>query len=319
MKVSPKVLALSGGVGGAKLALGMAHCLSSDELTIVCNTADDFEHLGLKICPDLDTLLYTMADWSNKEQGWGQSDETWSFLDALKTLGGETWFRLGDRDLATHIFRTGLLREGATLSEVVEELCRRMNITQRVLPMTDQTVSTRVKTRNGEDLMFQHYFVRDRCEPAVAGFEFQGIDKCEASPGFAEALAGCDLVIICPSNPFVSVDPILAVPGVAALLAERKVPVIAVSNIVAGEALKGPAAKMMQELGVPSTALGVARHYKDKYDGLLSGFVLDQADAGLRRSVESLGLSTIVTKTIMVTLQDKIELSRDMLAFAEAF
>ena len=318
MNVPTEVLAMSGGVGGAKLVLGLAHCLGRDELTIVCNTADDFEHLGLKICPDLDTVLYTLADWSNKEQGWGQADETWSFLDALRRLGGETWFSLGDRDLATHIFRTGLLREGSTLSETVQELSRRMNIAQRVVPMSDQAISTLVKTRTGENLMFQHYFVRDRCEPPVAGFEFQGVSISEPSPGFAKALNSCDLAIICPSNPFVSVDPILAVPGVARTLTARKVPVVVVSNIVAGQALKGPAAKMMQEMDIPMTALGVARHYVDKYEGLVTGFVLDHADADLKDSVESLGLSTIVTKTIMVTLQDKIELGREVLAFAEA-
>ena len=319
MKSRRKVLALSGGVGGAKLALGLAHCLESDELTIVCNTGDDFVHLGLNICPDLDTVLYALADWSNREQGWGQSDETWSFLDALGRLGGETWFRLGDRDLATHIFRTGLLQRGATLSEVVEELCRRMNIAHQVVPMSDQLISTRVQTKAGEDLMFQHYFVRDQCEPEVAGFSFEGIDSSEPSPKFVSALTSCDVVVICPSNPFVSVDPILAVPGVTSILEERKVPVIAVSNIVGGQALKGPAAKMMQELGIPKTALGVARHYSEKYCGLLSGFVLDHEDVDLKASVQSLGLAAIVTKTVMVTLQDKVDLGKEVLAFAEAY
>lgn len=318
MSISSKVLALSGGVGGAKLALGLVRCLDRDELTIVCNTADDFVHLGLNICPDLDTILYTLADWSNKEQGWGQADETWSFLDALGRLGGETWFSLGDRDLATHVVRTGLLRDGSTLSEVVDQLCRRMNIGHQVVPMSDQNISTRVQTRSGESLMFQHYFVRDRCEPAVAGFEFEGIHLSKPSPGFDAALNRCDAVIVCPSNPFVSVDPILAVPGVTEKLATRKTPVIVVSNIVGGQALKGPAAKMMQELGMPMTALGVAQHYADKYSGLISGFVLDHADAELAESVQALGMPTIVTNTVMVTLQNKIELGREVLAFAEA-
>ena len=318
MNESRSVLALSGGVGGAKLALGLAHCLEPEKLTIVCNTGDDFVHLGLAICPDLDTVLYTLADWSNKEQGWGQADETWSFLDALGRLNGETWFSLGDRDLATHIVRTTLLQEGLTLSEVVTELCRRMNIPHKVAPMSDQTVSTRVRTRSGEDLMFQHYFVRDRCEPEVAGFEFAGIDQAMPSPAFSAALADCKAVIICPSNPFVSVDPILALPGVTEALSQRNVPVVVVSNIVGGQALKGPAAKMMNELGMPMTALGVARHYLDKYDGLISGFVLDHADAELAKPIQALGLSTIVTKTVMVTLQDKIDLGREVLAFADA-
>ena len=316
--MSAKVLALSGGGGGAKLALGLAHCLASHELAIVCNTGDDFVHLGLNICPDLDTVLYTLADWSNKEQGWGQSDETWSFLDAFGRLGGETWFSLGDRDLATHILRTGLLQSGATLSEVVEELCRRMNIDQWVVPMSDQIVSTRVQTSSGEELMFQHYFVRDQCEPAVAGFEFQGIGAAEPSPGFSASLTSCDVAIICPSNPFVSVDPILAVPGATETLAKRKVPVIVVSNIIGGRAVKGPAAKMMEELGIPVTSLGVAQHYNDKYGGLIAGFVLDHADAEHADSVQDRGLATIVTGTVMLTLQDKIDLAREVLAFAEA-
>lgn len=318
MNEARSVLALSGGVGGAKLALGLAHCLEPEKLTIVCNTGDDFVHLGLTICPDLDTVLYTLADWSNKEQGWGQADETWSFLDALGRLNGETWFSLGDRDLATHIVRTTLLQEGLTLSEIVTELCGRMNIPHKVAPMSDQTVSTRVRTRSGEDLMFQHYFVRDRCEPEVAGFEFAGIDQAMPSPAFSAALADCEVVIICPSNPFVSVDPILALPGVTEALSQRNVPVVVVSNIVGGQALKGPAAKMMNELGMPMTALGVARHYLDKYDGLISGFVLDHADAELAEPIQALGLSTIVTKTVMVTLQDKIDLGREVLAFADA-
>ena len=318
MKRPTNVLALSGGVGGAKLALGLAHCLEPDELTVVCNTGDDFVHLGLHICPDLDTVLYTLADWSNKEQGWGQADESWSFLGALDRLKGETWFRLGDRDLATHIVRTGLLREGASLSQVVAELCHRMKVPQNVVPMTDQTVSTRIKTQLGDELMFQHYFVRDRCEPAVAGFRFEGLDEAAPAPGFLAALSSCDTVIICPSNPFVSVDPILSLPGVIEALGGRNVPVVVVSNIVGGEALKGPAAKMMQELDMPTSALGVAKHYVEKYSGLITGFVLDYADAELERAVEDLGLSTIVTGTVMITLEDKIELGREVLGFTQA-
>lgn len=312
------ILALSGGVGGAKLALGLANLLDPDDLAIVCNTGDDFVHLGLKVCPDLDTVLYTLADWNNKDLGWGQQDESWNFLDALGRLDGETWFSLGDRDLATHIVRTGLLESGRSLSEVISILCQRMGITHSVVPMCDETVSTVVQTRSGEPLMFQHYFVRDRCEPEVAGFTFENIDSARPSPGFARAMECCDVVVICPSNPFVSVDPILSVPGVIEKLKERNIPVVVVSNIVGGQALKGPAAKMMRELGIPMTALGVAEHYVRKYDGLVTGFFLDNADAALAPETEALGLATIVTHTVMLTLDDRINLGREVLAFAGA-
>ena len=309
------ILALSGGVGGAKLALGLAHELPAQDLTIVCNTGDDFVHHGLNICPDLDTVLYTLAGWNNKELGWGQEGESWNFLDALGRLGGEDWFRLGDRDLATHIVRSGMLAAGQSLSEAIAHLCLGMSIPQQVVPMSDERVSTLVKTKAGETLMFQHYFVRDRCEPEVSGFVFDGIEDAQPSSGFAAAIDRCDAVIVCPSNPFVSVDPILSLPGVATRLNARGVPVVVVSNIVGGQALKGPAAKMMQELDIPMTALGVAEHY-GKYDGLVTGFVIDHADAGLEAEIGALGLATIVTNTVMLTLEDKTRLGREVLAFA---
>lgn len=318
METDSHILALSGGVGGAKLALGLARALPAEQLTIVCNTGDDFEHLGLTICPDLDTVLYTLADWNNKELGWGQVDESWQFLDALKRLGGEAWFSLGDRDLATHIVRTQMLLAGKSLSNVVAELCDRMGIAQQVVPMSDDAVRTRVKTSSGETLMFQHYFVRDRCEPEVTGFEFSGIDSAALSPGFAQALEKADAVVVCPSNPFVSVDPILGMSSVLDRIRARDIPVIVVSNIVGGQALKGPAAKMMTELGIPMTALGVAKHYVEKYGDLFDGFVLDQQDAGLQTEIESLGLSTIVTNTVMLTLQDKTELAGETLALVNS-
>ena len=310
-------LALSGGVGGAKLALGLSKQLPPGRLTIIANTADDFEHLGLTICPDLDTMLYTLAGWNNNELGWGQADESWRFLEALSRLDGETWFNLGDRDLATHILRTGLLRGGGTLSDVTRHLCGKMGITHRVLPMSDQTISTRVHLKDGGSLSFQHYFVRDKCQPVVTGFEFSGIENSEPSPGFQKALdARPTAIIVCPSNPFVSVAPILALPGVQGRIRELGVPVIAVSNIVGGMAIKGPAAKMMAELGMPQTALGVAEHYVEKYGGLITGFVLDERDADLEPAVRALGLSTIVTNTVMVTLRDRTGLAARLLEFA---
>lgn len=314
---SKHYLALSGGVGGAKLVLGLAGRLSPDELTIVANTGDDFEHLGLTICPDLDTVLYTLADWNNKELGWGQVGESWNFLEALSRLDGETWFKLGDRDLATHLIRTQLLNSGQSLSEVIQYLCEKMNIDHQVVPMTDEIVRTMVHVKNEGTLSFQHYFVRDRCEPEVTGFEFSGASRAVPSPAFSQALdRELSGVIICPSNPFVSVDPILAIPGVVEQLRAAEVPVIVVSNIVGGVALKGPAAKMMRELGMPQTALGVAQHYVDKYGDLITGFVLDQTDEALEPAVEALGLSTIVTNSVMVSLHDKTELASRVLEFA---
>ena len=310
-------LALSGGVGGAKLVLGLSRVLAPDQMTVVTNTGDDFEHLGLNICPDIDTVLYTLADWNNKELGWGQAEESWNFLAALKRLGGEDWFSLGDRDMATHILRTQLLGAGASLSEVIEQLSAKMNIAHRIVPMTDERVRTQVHCRDQRTLSFQHYFVRDRCQPEVTGFEFSGIDKARPSAGFSAALASpLSAVIICPSNPFVSVAPILEIPGVVAQLHAARVPVVVISNIVGGEAIKGPAAKMMSELGMPQTALGVAQHYVEQYGDLVKGFVLDTADAALEEEVNALGLATIVTKSVMLKLHDKIELAKQTLAFA---
>lgn len=307
-------VALSGGVGGAKLALGLSHVLTPAQLTIVANTGDDFEHLGFAISPDLDTVMYTLADVANMEFGWGQRGETWQFLDALARLGGETWFRLGDRDLATHVVRTRMLQEGRTLSEATAHLCRALGISHPILPMSDNAVRTVVLTQSGERLGFQHYFVRDQCEPAVTGFEFVGIDQAKPAPAFAAALAHLDLsaVIICPSNPFVSVDPMLLLPDVMPAMRGSNAPVVAVSPIVGGHAIKGPAAKMMAELGMPQSALGVAQHYAGRIDG----FVLDAEDATLAPAVNALGLATLVTNTVMTTLDDKVQLAKATLAFA---
>ena len=311
------VLALSGGVGGAKLALGLSRIVPSDRLVIVANTGDDFEHLGLYVAPDLDTVMYNLAGLSNPMTGWGREGETWSFLGALEELGGETWFRLGDRDLAVHVERARRLRAGETLSEVTATLCARLGILPRVAPMSDHPVRTMIATARGE-LAFQHYFVRDRCEPEVAGFRFAGIDQARPSPTFAAALAdpALDAIVVCPSNPFVSVDPILAVPGVEAALRKTTAPTIAVSPIIAGSALKGPAAKMMRELHVPATAVEVARHYTNR--GLLDGFVLDQQDEALRGEVEGLGIAVAVTDTVMVSLEDRERVARVVLELAKA-
>lgn len=308
-------MALSGGVGGAKLALGLSRVLPGDALTVVCNTADDFEHLGLRISPDLDTVMYTLAGISNRVTGWGQAHETWSFLEALSHLGGETWFRLGDRDLATHVERTRRLRAGETLTEVTAALCRALGIAARVLPMSDDPVRTVVLTETGE-LSFQHYFVRDACAPSVSGFRFDGTAAARPSPVFLAALEdqATTAIVVCPSNPFVSVDPVLALDGVEAALRRTGVPVVAVSPIVGGAAIKGPAAKMMAELGMPVTALEVARHYRQR--DLLDGFVIDDADAAQAAEIEDLGLPTLVTGTVMETLADRERLAEETLDFA---
>ncbi len=310
---SNKILALSGGVGGAKLALGLAQGLSPEQLTIVANTADDFEHLGLAISPDLDTVMYTLADLSNKELGWGLAGESWNAMDALATLGGDTWFRLGDRDLATHLARSQLLKAGQSLSEVTAHLCRQLGVTHPLLPMTDDRVRTRVKTADGE-LAFQEYFVREQCAPAVTGFYFDGLAQAAPNPALMQLLADDSLaaIVICPSNPFVSVEPLLGLPGVRAAMKACPAPVIAVSPIVGVIAIKGPAAKMMAELEMPSSALSVAQYYGD----LLDGFVLDRSDAELEPAITELGLPVLTSQTIMKSLQDRIDLAEAVLAFA---
>lgn len=310
-------LAISGGVGGAKLALGLSKVLSPDQLTIIANTGDDFSHLGLSISPDLDTVMYTLAEVSNKEVGWGQEGESWNFLAALERLGGEAWFRLGDRDLATHTVRTQKLLSGQTLSAVTRELCSSLGVAHSLVPMSDDSVSTVVHTPAGETLSFQHYFVRDRCEPVVSGFDFVGIEQARPSLPFAAGLSDPDLglIVICPSNPFVSVDPIFKLPGVLPRIIDRQVPLVAVSPIVGGMAIKGPAAKMMGELGMPQTATAVAAHYVTSYGGALTHFVLDEQDRALEPSINDLGLETIVTNTVMLTLQDRIDLADRVLEF----
>ncbi len=310
---APRVVALSGGVGGAKLALGLANCVAPDDLTIIANTGDDFDHLGLTICPDIDTLTYTLAGISNPETGWGRAGETWQFMESLAALGGETWFQLGDRDLATHIERSRRLADGESLTAITEEFRQRLGISPRILPMSDTAVRTIVETPDGP-LPFQHYFVREQCTPVVTGFRFAGAaDSCPA-PGIADALADERLgaIVICPSNPFISIDPIFAVPGLRNMLAASQAPVVAVSPIVGGKALKGPTAKMMTELGLDSDAVAVARHYGD----LLDGFVLDGSDADSENAVRALGVDVLVTDTVMQTLADKERLAREVLAFA---
>jgi LPPG:FO 2-phospho-L-lactate transferase len=303
-----KVVGLAGGVGGAKLAHGLAQCLPPAALTVIVNTGDDFEHVGLHISPDLDTVMYTLAGLANPETGWGQAGETWSFLAALGALGGETWFRLGDRDLATHIERTRRLRAGETLTQVTRALCAALGVGPRVLPMTDDPLRTMVQTDEGE-LEFQEYFVHRQCRPRVSGFRFEGEGAAQAGAEVLAALDEADLIVFCPSNPFVSIGPILALPGVRQRLAKGRA--VAVSPIVGGQALKGPAGKMLGELGLEVSALAVARQYA----GLARGFVLDAVDADLRPAVAALGFEVLVTDTVMRSDADRARLARDVLEF----
>ena len=305
----PRILAITGGVGGAKLALGLSRLLNPEELAFAVNTGDDFEHLGLEICPDLDTLTYTLAGLANPETGWGRADETWNFLTALRELDGEIWFQLGDKDLALHVRRTGMLRDGATRTETAVAIAHSLGVRHRLLPMSDQPVRTTVLTPDGP-LAFQHYFVRDRCAPAGTGFEFRGAERAEPNPALLDWLAHADGVVICPSNPFVSVDPMLSIPGMREALASSPAPVVAVSPIVGGAAIKGPAAKMMRELELPASAEQVAGHY----GSLLDGFVLDAQDAELEPRIR---VATVVAQTVMITLRDRMDLAETVLQFLD--
>ena len=306
------VLALAGGVGGAKLALGLARVLSSDELVIVVNTGDDEEFHGLHVSPDLDTVMYTLSGLSDQERGWGLAGETFQALEMLRAYGVPTWFNLGDRDLATHIRRTQLLQEGRALSEVTRELCRQLGILHTVAPMTDDRVRTIVETTEGV-LAFQDYFVRLRCEPVAKAVKFQGATDAQPSPAFDEALNNARAIVFCPSNPFLSIDPILAVGDVRERIRSFPGPRVVVSPIVGGAAIRGPAAKMMKELGHPVSAVGVAR----KYRGLCDHFVIDNADADHAKTIDALGMKAHVTNTIMQTEADKIGLARHVLQLIE--
>ncbi|MCW5746678.1 MAG: 2-phospho-L-lactate transferase [Alphaproteobacteria bacterium] len=306
------VVALSGGVGGAKLALGLSRALPARDLLVIANTGDDFEHLGLSISPDIDTLMYALAGVDNPATGWGRRDETWSFMDSIAALGGADWFRLGDRDLATHVERTRRLRAGETLSQVTADFCRRLGIGPRLLPMSDDRVRTRVQSDGGW-IDFQDYFVRQQCRPVVRKLAFDGAAAARPQPEVLAALRGGGLraIVICPSNPFISIEPILAVPGLRDAIAQSGVPVVAVSPIIGGRAVKGPTAKMMQELGLEASAAGVARHYGD----LLSVYVAEPDDAA---SLAGLRLKVVAAPTLMTSLADREALARVVLDAADA-
>ena len=308
---SGHVLALCGGIGGAKLALGLYRMLDPQQLTVVVNTGDDFEHLGLKISPDLDTVLYTLGGVADPERGWGRAQETWESMAALRQLGSEAWFQLGDRDLAMHVMRTEWLRAGKSLTEFAAHAGGQLRILAQILPMTDAGVRTIIETAEG-DLPFQHYFVRRRCEPAVTAIRFDGAKEAQPAPGVTELIGSQNLraIVICPSNPYLSVDPILAVPGIRQALATSTAPVVAVSPIIGGQAVKGPTVKIMAELGIAATTQTIAAHYR----GLIDGLVIDESDANDRAQID---VPVLATRTMMKDIADRERLARDVAAFAD--
>jgi LPPG:FO 2-phospho-L-lactate transferase len=304
------IVALCGGIGGAKLALGLYKTVAADRLVVAVNTGDDFEHLGLSISPDIDTVLYTLSGLADQERGWGRAQESWNFMAALRELGGQDWFQLGDRDLAMHIERTRFLGEGGALTAFVAHAARAFGIEATILPMTDDRVRTIVETNDG-DLAFQRYFVERRCAPIVRGLRFEGAEQARPNAEMLDAISRPDLVaiVICPSNPYLSIDPMLALPGMRDALARAAAPVIAVSPIIGGHAVKGPTVKIMDELGIRPTTAAIARHYR----GLIRALVIDESD---RAEAAALELPVLVTRTLMQDLPDRLRLASEVVDFA---
>jgi LPPG:FO 2-phospho-L-lactate transferase len=304
------ILVVSGGVGGAKLCLGLQRVLPEGALRVIVNTGDDFTHLGLYISPDLDTTLYTLAGLANQELGWGRGDETWTFMRVTESLGGPTWFKLGDGDLALHVERTRRLAAGETLTSITADVAQHLGIRSRIIPMSDDPVRTLVQTPDAV-LGFQDYFVRERCGPAVTGLHFQGAEAARVSVAATQALCDSSLrvIVIAPSNPYLSIDPILAIPGMRTALRAAGVPIIAVTPIIGDAAVKGPTAKIMRELGVTPSALSVVDHYR----GLIDGFVLDERDASVAEQIQ---LPVQMCDTLMLTLDERERVARCVLEFA---
>ena len=308
-------LALSGGIGGAKLALGLEHVFNSPKLMIAVNTGDDFKHFGLHISPDLDTLLYTLSGKSDPDRGWGLSNETWSFMEAMSEMGGETWFQLGDRDLATHVERTNRLNQDEKLSAITSLFCRKYGIEAQIIPATDDPLQTLVETKEGL-LSFQNYFVREQCKPKIISLQFNGSETARPCTDLEQVLNSSKLetVIICPSNPFLSIDPILSVKGIKEGLKQSRAKVIAVSPIVGGDAVKGPTAKNLRDLGYPVSALAVAKYYSS----FINGFILDKRDEHDASLIESLGIKVCLEDTMMIDLKSIIRLARRVLDFSKS-
>jgi LPPG:FO 2-phospho-L-lactate transferase len=312
---SPKFIAVSGGVGGAKLALGLEKIIQSEDLMVIGNVGDDFRHFGLHISPDIDTLLYTLSGKSDIEKGWGLANETWEFMSAMKELGGDIWFQLGDRDLATHVERTRRLQNSESLSEITDYFRRTFGIGATIIPATDDQLRTIVETDIGV-LNFQEYFVRERCNPRIQNLHFQGSESAYPQKELTKALGSTELqsIIFCPSNPLLSIDPILSIQGLKKAFADSGAKIVAVTPIVGGAAIKGPAAKNLRELGYPVSATTVAKHYQ----GLIHGFVLDKRDREETKQIEKLGIAVLVTETIMNDLETKIQLAEKTLQFAKS-
>ena len=300
---------LTGGTGGAKLVQGFNLEARPEDLVIICNTADDFVFHGLHISPDLDTITYTMAGLSDAAKGWGIRDDTFVVLDWLGRLGGESWFKLGDRDLATHIMRSNLLREGLTLSQITERIRKRLGIESIILPMSDDKVETRIETPNGE-ISFQDYFVRGRWRDEVHGITFTGVEKCRPAPGVLDSIREASAVILCPSNPITSIGPILTVPGIRSALRETRARIIAVSPIIRGMPYSGPAHKFMAAMGIEVSAFGVASAYRD----FLTLILIALEDSELMRKIEGLGIQTVTTSIRLESLDDRRRVARELLA-----
>jgi LPPG:FO 2-phospho-L-lactate transferase len=304
-----KITALAGGVGGAKLAHGLAGILGQDQLTIIVNTGDDMEFYGLHISPDIDTVCYTLAGWANPVTGWGQKDESWGVFETLTKIGAPSWFRLGDHDLAIHLERTRLLASGYSLTRVTQQLCNLMGVKHTVLPMSDQPVRTMVFTRDNRILNFQEYFVKEQCNPQVLKFEFSGLETASPTVEVLSALQESDLVIFCPSNPWVSIDPILKLGKIKEILAQKKV--VAISPIIDGKTIKGPAAKMFSELGIVPSSTAVFEHYRE----ILSGFIIDSLDKSEEGVISQRGIIPLVTNTIMRSTEDRVQLATETINF----
>ena len=306
-----KITALAGGVGGAKLADGLAQVLEPEELKIIVNIGDDFMHLGLKICPDLDTVCYTLAGMANPITGWGRADESFRVLSEITKLGGEDWFLIGDQDLSTHILRSFYLSQGLQLSDITQHFCEIWGIKSKILPASDDCIPTSVITTDGTELPFQEYFVRQKCQPAVSGFKFNDVENAKPALGVLESIEEADIVVICPSNPWVSIYPILSIPGIKEAISRKTT--IAVSPIIGGATIKGPAAKMYAELGIKPSAFAVA----ESYQGIIKGLVIDEMDINLKSQIDDRGIITLVTNIIMIDRQDRVRLAREIVDFCD--
>lgn len=306
-----KIVALAGGIGGAKLVYGLAQLTPPEDLTVIVNTGDDFEHLGLHIAPDLDTVMYTLAGIANPATGWGVKDDSWNMMAAMARYAGPTWFQLGDRDLATHLLRSKWLREGYPYNWVTRELCYRLGVRYNVLPMSEEPIRTIIQTNEGE-LGLQEYFVQRKWEPVVQAIRFEGAEQANPSREVISAVREADVIVLCPSNPLISLDPILSMPSLRRVIAASRASKVGVSPIVGGQAIKGPAAKMMQELGMEVSPIGVARHFRD----VLTAFVIDHTDETYQDTLTDMGLRTLVTATLMQSGADKVRLADEVLQFA---